>query len=307
MFELKNRWLGDTWYYVQDQIAHMYFLTCSNDIPRHKFWQIGHATSTDLKNWNYQGILFSSNANIASQSCLSTGSVCRWEGRYLMSFLGNHNNPDPCILYAWSMDLYHWQLLPRYGSRLSDTPYSKRGSLSFKNPRWRDPYLFVEKNWLYQFVTAADESLPSTCDGVVAVMRTKNLVDWEYLPHLKTPVLGTDLECPKVYRIGEFYVLLVSMFNVLQEPGFAAKQPKGLNSSTTFCLVAKDFDGDWLFHGNGRVLQRDYPGGPYACEAVYFRDNWYLLGTCWSDRKGDQICDPIHLEACSRGLRDVTN
>jgi hypothetical protein len=135
------------------------------------------------------------------------------------------------------------------------------------------------------------------------VVRTRDLTGWEYLPPLDLPALGTDLECPKLYRINGRYHLLVSLFNVLQAPGFAALQPEGLNSSTTFSLVADRCEGPYRFAGNGRVLAADAPGFPYACEAVNWRGEWYLLGTCWSDRQGDRIGDPIPLEANASGLR----
>ncbi|MCD8482093.1 MAG: hypothetical protein LR015_05115 [Verrucomicrobia bacterium] len=93
--------------------------------------------------------------------------------------------------------------------------------------------------------------------------------------------------------MGDQFVLWVSMFTVLQSPHFRSAQPEGLNGNTTYKFTAPSLAGPYRAQGTGRILDRDYPGGPYACEAVLFKGQWYLLGTCWSDRLGDSICDPI--------------
>lgn len=305
MFKREGNWLGDTWYHVADGLAHMYYLTCPNIVERHRRWTIGHAVSSDLHEWTQCPDLFHSDATDPRRSCLSTGSVTHFEGRYIMGFLANHNAADPQVIYAESDDLSEWRELVGTDCSLLSSGYSTRGSLHFQNPRWRDPFLFVEDGWLYQLMTAADDALPVDADGVVGVMRTRDLREWEFLPPLQTPLLGTDLECPKLYRIDGRYVLLISMFAILQSPAFAALQPPALNPSTTFCMVADSLLGPYRFFHDGRVLDRDLPGGPYACEAVRFGSDWFLLGTCWSDRLGDRICDPIALQSGSFGLRNL--
>ncbi|MCC5808156.1 MAG: hypothetical protein JJU00_17650 [Opitutales bacterium] len=295
MFEREGHHLGDIWTCVEDGRVHLFFLNCPASIERHTRWSIGHATSENLVDWTDHGDLFHSDAADPRRSCLSTGSVARFGGRYVMGFLGNHNSENPRVIYAASEDLMAWREIPGAECDLRGSRYGRRGSQSFKNPRWRDPFLFVEDGWLHQLMTASDDALPQDTDGVVGHMRTRDLETWEFLPPLRLPPLGTDLECPKLYRIGGRRVLLVSMFSLLQSPEFAARQPSGLNANTTFCLSAAELAGPYVLEGDGRVLHRDFPGGPYACEAVCLNDRWYLLGTCWSDRLGDRICDPVPL------------
>ena len=303
MFHKQGYHLGDTWYQIENDRAHLYFLTCPDSVERHTCWSIGHASSADLINWQDHGLLFDSKPDDPEWSCLSTGSVCRFGDRWVMAFLRNHNQPDPRTAYAESDDLFHWTLLPDAGTGIDDVVYTRRGSKPFKNPRWRDPFLFEEDGWLYQWITAAVEALPDNADGVVGVMRTRDLKTWEILPPLQTPPLGTDLECPKGYRIDGQYHLLVSLFDVLQAPDFAAKQPPRLNPNTTFSLVSDTLAGPYRYGGDGRVLPFDAPGIPYACEAICFKGQWYLLGTCWHRHKPDHICDPIPLKVTETGLR----
>ena len=303
MFQRSGFHLGDTWYAVAGEEVHLFYLTCPNTVERHTCWSIGHAVSRDLTNWALQPDLFHSDPGDPDWSCLSTGSVCRFGDRWVMGFLRNHNATAPLTAYAESQDLHRWSLLPGLATGMDGRVYTRRGSKPFKNPRWRDPFLFEADGWLYQLITAAVADAPETEDGVVGVMRTRDLVKWEVRPPLMMPRLGTDLECPKLYKVGGKYHLLVSMFHVLQAPEFAARQPQGVNPNTTFALVSECLEGPYRFTGDARILPFDTPGMPYACEAVCFREAWSLLGTCWSQRKPDHICDPIPLQVTDAGFR----
>jgi beta-fructofuranosidase len=303
MFRLPGHHLGDTWFHTTADRVHLFHLVCPNTVARHTRWSIAHATSTDLVHWTPHGALFDSRPDDPLWSCLSTGSVARYGDRYLMAFVPNHNQPEPRVAFAESPDLARWHVLPGPGLPIDDERYTRRGSRPFKNPRWRDPFLFEHEGALHLLITAADASPPDDRDGVVGHLRTRDLATWEYLPPLRTPLLGTDLECPKLHRIDGRWHLLVSLFNVLQSPEFAARQPPGLNSSTTFSLVADALEGPYELHDSGRILITDTPGCPYANNAVEWQGRWHLLGTCWSDRLGDRICDPVPLIATPQGLR----
>jgi beta-fructofuranosidase len=303
MFERAGHHLGDIWTRVEGDRVHLFFLNCELSQERHTCWSIGHATSEDLMHWTDHGDIFHSEPTDPNRSCLSTGSVARFGDRYVMGFLANHNTVNPRVIYAESRDLMDWRLLASTGCDLQESGYGRRGSLPFKNPRWRDPFLFARDGWLHQLMTASDDTLPLEADGVVGHMRTRDLKKWEFLPPLQLPLLGTDLECPKVYRVGDQWVLLVSLFAILQSPAFHALQRANLNANTTYCLTASKVEGPYSFQGDARVLHHDVPGGPYACEAVLHRREWFLIGTCWSDRLGDRISDPIPLVMTPAGFR----
>ena len=303
MFTRPGHHLGDIWLQAENDTLHLFGLTCPETVERHTRWSIFHATSTDGVHWEDHGILFDSRPGDPDWSCLSTGSVCRYGDRWIMAFLRNHNQPDPRTAYAESGDLNTWTPLEVPGIGIDGGLYTRRGSKPFKNPRWRDPFLFEEEGWLYQLTTAAVEKAPEDADGVVGVMRTRDLIHWEILPPLNTPPLGTDLECPKLYKIHGQYHLLVSLFNILQAPDFAALQSGHLNPNTTYSLVSDHLEGPYRFEGDARILPFDSPGIPYACEAVFFQHQWSLLGTCWSNRIPDHICDPVPLRITPAGFR----
>lgn len=303
MFALPGHHLGDTWFVTDTNRVHMYLLVCPLGIPRHTRWSIAHASSTDLANWDYHGIIFDSRPEDPEWSCLSTGSVCRYGDRWIMAFLANHNQPDPRSVLAESTDLFHWTLIPDIEARIDGDIYTRRPSVPFKNPRWRDPFLFEHEGALYQLMTAASEALPDDRDGVVGLMRTRDLRQWEMLPPLNTPAIGTDLECPKLHCIDGTWQLVVSLFNVLQSPDFAARQPQDLNPNTSYSLAAPTLNGPYQGEGDCRISPADTPGIPYACSPVIWNNTWHLLGTCWSDRLGDTLSDPLPILPTPTGFR----
>ena len=46
--------IGDSWYTIADDTIHCYYLTCPDSIERHTAWDIGHATSRNLVDWDIQ-------------------------------------------------------------------------------------------------------------------------------------------------------------------------------------------------------------------------------------------------------------
>jgi beta-fructofuranosidase len=304
MFCKPGHYLGDTWYQVEADRTHMFYLTCPDSIERHTRWSIGHASSENLTSWDPHPDILHSDAVDPLRSCLSTGSVIHWNDRYLMTVIGNHNSKNPQTCFLESEDLHDWRIRQGSGFGIDGKVYTPRGSKPFKNPRWRDPFLFKEDDgFLYCLMTAAVEDAPADADGVIGMVRTRDLKKWDVMPPLHVPRIGTDLECPKLYKIDGKYHLIVSLFDVLQAPDFANCQPPDLNTGTTFSLVSDALTGPYQFSGNARILQKDVPGFPYACELVHWKNAWQLLGTCWSDRKGDSICDPVPVVPTSSGFR----
>ena len=52
-----GNYIGDTWYYVDNDTIHCFYLTCPNTIERHTSWDIAHATSANLTDWTLHGVI----------------------------------------------------------------------------------------------------------------------------------------------------------------------------------------------------------------------------------------------------------
>jgi beta-fructofuranosidase len=110
MLRHKNNFIGDTWYYVNEDTVHCYYLTCPTTVERHTAWDIGHAVSKDLINWtDHQIVLRRGKLGDWDDTCLATGSVIKHEGRFWMAYTAKWDKPDVAVGIAVSDDLYHWE------------------------------------------------------------------------------------------------------------------------------------------------------------------------------------------------------
>jgi len=305
MFNRPGFHIGDTWYFVQGERAHMYYLTCPDSIPRHTRWSIGHAWSDDLVHWQDMGVVLKPGLPDAWDGiCPATGSVIEFGGRYWMAYTGNFSGPRPATGLAVSEDLFSWQKWdgnPVTG--IDGRIYSGEGNLAWRQPRWRDPFLFRDGETVYQLITAALPCAPPETAGTVALACSRDMENWEILPPLDLPEIGQDLECPKLHLVDGRYYLTLSVSKTIMAPGLASLQGEGQPLDTAYSLVSDNFEGPYVLHGNGRVLEEGFPVSPYACEPVRFRGKYHLLGTLWDDEQGDRVCDPIPLQATSRGWK----
>jgi beta-fructofuranosidase len=301
MFTKPGHHIGDTWYFVQSDCVHMFYLTCPLAVPRHTRWSIGHAVSHNLVDWQDVGIVLQPGAPGSWDGiCLATGSVTAFDGRYYMAYTGNF----AAVGLAVSTDLHEWEKLPNNPVTAIDrVHYSDKPNLAWKQPRWRDPFLFQEQGKVYQLVTAAKLSGPEETAGTVAVACSFDMKRWEILPPLDVPGLAQDLECPKLARIGKRYYLTVSISDAIAGCQLRDRQPEGLPIATAYTLVSDSFGGPYTLCGAGRILEDNSWGSPYACEPVPFRGEYFLLGTVWSNEKLDSVCDPIPIVATEEGFR----
>ena len=89
MFRKTGHYIGDAWYHIEGDTAHMFYLTRPDSIPRHTHWSIGHAHSTDLINWQDHGIILTPGDSQAWDGiCPATGSVLKVKDRYWMAYTG---------------------------------------------------------------------------------------------------------------------------------------------------------------------------------------------------------------------------
>lgn len=305
MFTKSGHHIGDTWYFVQPDRVHMFYLTCPLGVPRHTRWSVGHAVSDNLIDWQDCDIVLEpGEPNSWDGICLATGSVTAFDGRYYMAYTGSFAGPDPAVGLAVSTDLHEWEKLPNNPVTTIDrVHYSDKPNLAWGQPRWRDPFLFQEHGRIHQLVTAAGPDAPDDVNGTVALAVSTDMTKWEILPPLDVPRMAQDLECPKLSKIGTRYYLTVSISGEIAGPELRSLQPDGLPAATAYTLVSDSFGGPYTLCGAGRILEDNSWGSPYACEPVLFRGEYFLLGTVWSDETLDYVCNPIPLVATEKGFK----
>ena len=203
MLSLEDYWIWDSWIVADGGTYHMYFLQAPRSLEegwrRHTAAQLGHATSTDLRTWEYHGLVLEpAPVGAWDDLALWTGSTVRgddgvWRMFYTaISTRGGHGVKSQKIGLAESDDLYTWR-------RVGDGPLLEADPRWYmtlgleEDPRasetWRDPFVFRDPDgdgW-HMYVCARVPGAPRLNDGVIGHARSQDLVTWELQPPLSVP------------------------------------------------------------------------------------------------------------------------
>ena len=209
--------IGDTWYYVEENICHCFYLTCPDTQPRHQCWDIAHATSRDLIHWTKHGVVLpKGQAGEWDCSCLSTGSVIRFDTRYWMAYSGKWDGEIVQIGLAVSDDLHTWKKCNWNPVCKPDGElYAKRGRGVRTFCHWRDPFLFIDGGKVYMITCATHPDAPADGCGTVGICCTEDMRHWRLLPPIAIDPIAQELECPQILQIEDRYILLFSCYEKL--------------------------------------------------------------------------------------------
>ncbi len=238
MYKKAGYHIWDTWYFSKNDKVHMYHLTCKDDIDLHKRWSFGHNVSKDLINWEDCGIVLEPGKEGEWDGItLATGSVKEFQGIYYMAYTGNFAGPVPGAGLAVSKDLYNWEKVKEnpISQCINNEYYTDEPNLAWNQPRWRDPWLYIEDDSIYHFVCAGKKGAPPETSGTVAVVKSKEMKKWNYLPPLDVPPIAQDLECPKVYKVNSMYFLKVHSYAGYRLEG------SGPTYAAIFCYLCRFF------------------------------------------------------------------
>jgi len=116
-FEIPGSYVWDFWFAWHEETIHLFFLTAPKTSDhadlRHPHARIGHATSQDLMNWKYEGIVLTPSAPpYWDDGTTWTGSVVkRPDGKWMMFYTGTMLSEErkyQRIGAAVSDDLFAW-------------------------------------------------------------------------------------------------------------------------------------------------------------------------------------------------------
>lgn len=210
MLRLDDTWVWDSWIADDGDRYHLYFLQASRSLGdmglRHVNARIGHASSTDLVDWDYHGECFSPSEAGFDDMAIWTGSVVREHGRWRMFYTAvshaGHHLFDQRLGSAVSSDLQNWErtgtqpvVLPdsRWYKTLATHPGPTSGpDVENSSETWRDPLVFADPDgdgW-HMLVSARDVRAAKNDDGVVAHATSPDLVGWTLGPPLCEPGAG---------------------------------------------------------------------------------------------------------------------
>jgi beta-fructofuranosidase len=217
LLRLPAHWVWDSWPVTDGDTHHLFYLQAPRSLGdpelRHVNATIGHAVSTDYRNWTVlPDALAPADAPAWDDLATWTGSVVRaptgtWHLFYSAISRAGGTRVQR-IGRADSTDLITWR---RFGT----APVVEADPRWYEVPTdaevaWRDPWVFSDPSgagW-HMLITARVPEGPAHSRGVIAHAHSNNLDEWTVLPPLTEPAGFGHLEVPQVASVGGGAVLL---------------------------------------------------------------------------------------------------
>lgn len=297
MLSRANEWVWDSWYVVDGDDLHAFYLMAPKDLPhpdmRHINARVGHSVSSNGRDWEHlpEALGPSDDDGFDSQA-IWTGSVVRDGGRWHFFYTGiNKVNQIgvQAIGHAVSDDLVSWTRLSHEPILRAAHPYRVAADTPLVSEPFRDPWVFKLDDGWHMTVTAVD------ADG------------WGTIAHATSPDLDAwTLQGPLVTE-SRFQQLEVTQFVTIEG-----------RSHLIFCMGAHDVHRDGIERALGTYsVPLDGPMGPidlnrttvlgrhvYAGRVVEFKGQHLLLGFTDTGDPADftgTIGDPIPVKTAADG------
>lgn len=281
MYKPAQHWLWDFWLVAEGQRQHLFYLQAPDNLGdaelRHARARIGHACSSDLREWQELGEVFGpARAAEWDDRCTWTGSIVQLpspapatappRSRYAMLYTGTNErtgNTLQQVGLAWSNDLQHWQrhqpslILPHPGHTYLGSNPQHAGEQA-----WRDPDLhFDGQRRCFQALICAQQADASGGHGAIALAESDDLVHWRIEPPLYASAAFFLMEIPQRWYWGAYEYLLFSaaaqwVKSQHMGPAFAQFQPR----TGTYYVYRERQQGQWQ-HGGllwGSADQQDF-------------------------------------------------
>ena len=190
-----------------------------------------------------------------------TGSVLEAGGLYHM-FYCKFPHGRQIVCHATSTDLAHWDKYPEEDFGPDITFYEASD--------WRDPLVFWnEEEGLYWMLIAARARSQFNRSGCVGLCVSSDLKIWQARPPLLAPNLNMSaLECPDLFRMGDWWYLLYSTYT---------------DHFVTQYRMSRSLNGPWLAPAVDTFDGRAY----YAAKTASDGQKRYLFG--WNPTRTENL------------------
>lgn len=318
---IDGKWIWDSWYFKEGDTYHGFFLQADTSLKdpdaRHLNVTQGHATSTDLVNWDHKGTMFGPAKSPAwDDSTTWTGSVVKDDaGLYHLFYTGTRLSEGSLyqrIGHATSADMHNWE---RVGDGLcldltgpnADCYETEHAIGRWHDRAMRDPWVMRDpdgKGWLMYFTARVPGVLEPNDGGCIGFATSPDLKTWTLQPPVHHGGYG-QLEVPQVFQVGDrWYCLFCTSWFQWSErrKALAGEAPKTGNHY----LVADHPRGPWRIP-NGPFLDGGVPCRRYAARIVEGPQGLVILGFADGGKEnfGGYVMDPEQVVVSPDGLLSI--
>lgn len=303
---LDNRWIWDSWFVWDGDVCHAFFLSADRSLGdpelRHRSPIVGHATSTDLVNWEILPDAIAPSDEPAFDSWTTwTGSVIKADdGTWWMFYTGTTREDGGLIQRvgaATSEDLVTWEKLgPEPLVEADPSWYELLDTDVWHDQAWRDPWVFRlpgSPQWHMLITARSNDGEPRT-RGVAGHAVSDDLRTWKVVEPLSGPGQGFgQLEVLQFEVVDGVPVVLFCCG--WRELSATRQESFGQRDATYSVVCNADLSG--LDFNNAHPFEEQLV---YAGRLVQGADGeWNLLGfRNYEDGEFvGEICDPILVTA----------
>ncbi len=303
--KLPGQWVWDSWFVFDGEHHHAFYLQASRALGdpnrRHRNTSVGHAVSTDLKNWTVLADALAPSESPAADSWTTwTGSVVRQDdGTWRMFYTGTSREnagERQTVCAATSNDLITWTKVSNNPVLQADSTWYKTLAEGFGNEPFRDPWvcrLPGQSEWTMLVTAGSKFADRREVEGVMAVAKSTDLEHWQLQAPLGAP--GQGFGETEVFQFEVVDGVPIILFCCgplwLSEERLKAGEIGGIYSFAVAAdLSDVDFNRAQLFpdtHLYASRLVQDSSGG------------WNLIAFI-NEVDGDfvgELCDPIPVTA----------
>ena len=172
---------------------------------------MAHIVSRDLVDWKVLPDAFGpGERGSVDGDGVWTGSVIEHEGTYHFFYTGysrDHANPQR-ICHATSTDLVHWTKDP-------SNPLFGPDPRWYEPIDWRDPFIYRDEasGRFTMLIAARENEGPTLRRGCIAIATSADLKTWQVDKPLWTPRVTHVMECPELFRLGDYWYLVFSRYS----------------------------------------------------------------------------------------------
>lgn len=200
--KLPGQWVWDSWFAFDGQNHHAFYLQASRALGdqnrRHRNVTVGHAISSDLKNWTVVADALTPSEVPAPDSWTTwTGSVVKGDdGLWWMFYTGTSREDAgerQTVCAATSTDLMTWNKVEDLPVAAADERWYKTLAAGYDNEPFRDPWVFKlpgQNEWTMLTTAGSIEAQSRREEAIMGVAKSADLKTWTIQPPLGGPGQG---------------------------------------------------------------------------------------------------------------------